>query len=574
MSSALHRSFARFRAPRLVVRTLAAMFGAIVAIFVVLSLALTLEARGRAERMAAGRLDGMEPLFSALEARRSQDLALATAAVSRNPVVADALTRPPAARAGAREPALERELARVAEAMDADVLVVADEEGLVVASSGPRSTAWAAGQPARDAEATIGGNGAERIERRAGAIFRVVSAPMRFGPAISGELYVATVLDDGEAASLSGLARCDVALLLGNQAIGTTLPVTARNGFASLVGTLPEGEALDLGGSRYVLKTVRYLGPIRYVAAVPLESRKGGIGGTSPMTLVLIGLGALLLSAAASFWVARSIARPIDTLSQQLTTMARARDFSRQLAVTGSSREVDGLSETFNQMMAAVAAADAQTELAYVGAIKALAAALDCRDPYTAGHSERVSTLSVMVGREMRLNNEDLDVLRLGALLHDIGKIGIRDNVLTKAGPLTKEEFDIIKTHPTIGAHILRQIPFLCRQLPIVELHHERPDGRGYPHGLLGQATPLLARIVHVADAFDAMTSARAYRGAQDPSHAIGELWRYAGSQFDAEVVGAFVTAWSAAGTAAATADPSAARSALLLRFPPTGSEG
>ena len=323
--------------------------------------------------------------------------------------MADALTRPPAARAGAREPALERELARVAEAMDADVLVVADEEGLVVASSGPRSTAWAAGQPARDAEATIGGNGAERIERRAGAIFRVVSAPMRFGPAISGELYVATVLDDGEAASLSGLARCDVALLLGNQAIGTTLPVTARNGFASLVGTLPEGEALDLGGSRYILKTVRYLGPIRYIAAVPLESRKGGIGGTSPMTLVLIGLGALLLSAAASFWVARSIARPIDTLSQQLTTMARARDFSRQLAVTGSSREVDGLSETFNQMMAAVAAADARRSSPTSARSRRSprrSIAVTRTPPAT---PERVSTLSVMVGREMRLNNEDLE---------------------------------------------------------------------------------------------------------------------------------------------------------------------
>jgi putative nucleotidyltransferase with HDIG domain len=182
-----------------------------------------------------------------------------------------------------------------------------------------------------------------------------------------------------------------------------------------------------------------------------------------------------------------------------------------------------------------------------------------------------VSTLSVMVGRQMRLNDDELEVLRLGALLHDIGKIGIRDNVLTKAGPLTREEFDIIKTHPTLGAHILRQVPFLCRQLPIVELHHERPDGRGYPHGLLGHATPLLARIVHVADAFDAMTSARAYRGAQDASHAITELWRYAGSQFDAEVVESFVAAWSAAGP---PAEQSAPRSTPVLRLQPTGSEG
>jgi putative nucleotidyltransferase with HDIG domain len=197
-------------------------------------------------------------------------------------------------------------------------------------------------------------------------------------------------------------------------------------------------------------------------------------------------------------------------------------------------------------MVASLQAAEAQTELAYVGAIRALAAALDARDAYTAGHSERVSALSVMIGRQMGLDHAQLDVLRLGALLHDIGKIGVADRVLQKNGPLTQEEFEIIKTHPSLGAHILRQISFLTPHIPIVELHHERPDGRGYPHGLLGHVTPLLARVVHVADAFDAMTTARAYRPAQTPQHAIAELWRYAGSQFDAEVVEAFVTAWSA----------------------------
>jgi putative nucleotidyltransferase with HDIG domain len=265
---------------------------------------------------------------------------------------------------------------------------------------------------------------------------------------------------------------------------------------------------------------------------------------------------------------------PIDRLAHQLLQMARARDFSRQLPPTGSSPELDGLTETFNQMMAALASSETQRELAYVGAIKALAAALDCRDPYTAGHSERVSTLAVMTGRHMGVDAEELEVLRLGALLHDIGKIGIRDNVLTKAGPLTREEFDIIKMHPTLGAHILRQVPFLHRHLPIVELHHERPDGRGYPHGLIGNATPLLARIVHVADAFDAMTSARAYRPAQDPAHAIAELWHYAGSQFDAEIVEAFVAAWK---TSVATAENTGQRPAAFHAYPQaraTGTEG
>jgi putative nucleotidyltransferase with HDIG domain len=151
----------------------------------------------------------------------------------------------------------------------------------------------------------------------------------------------------------------------------------------------------------------------------------------------------------------------------------------------------------------------------------------------------------------MSLPADQLDVLRLGALLHDIGKIGISDNVLRKTTGLTADEFELIKEHPSLGARILRSVPFLTEHLPIVELHHERPDGRGYPHGLTGDETPLLARIVHVADAFDAMTSARAYRPALEFSAAIHELWRCAGTQFDAEVVQALVQALALAGPGA-----------------------
>jgi len=134
-------------------------------------------------------------------------------------------------------------------------------------------------------------------------------------------------------------------------------------------------------------------------------------------------------------------------------------------------------------------------------------------------------------------------ILRLGALLHDIGKIGVSDEILRKPGPLTPEEFEGIKRHPALGARILRQVPFLAPHLPIVELHHERPDGRGYPFGLRGDAIPLAARIVHVADAFDAMTSARAYRAARAASVAFAELQRYAGTQFDPTCVDALLAA-------------------------------
>jgi putative nucleotidyltransferase with HDIG domain len=223
--------------------------------------------------------------------------------------------------------------------------------------------------------------------------------------------------------------------------------------------------------------------------------------------------------------------------------MTRERAFDEPLPKTGFSREIDALTSSFNEMMSAIRVAEGDTRSAYVGTIRALAMTLDARDPYTAGHSERVSALSVAVGRHLGLSEDDVEVLRLGALLHDIGKVGVPDEVLRKPGGLTAEEFEAIKLHPTLGARILRSVPFLAPHIPIVELHHERPDGSGYPHQFRGEEIPLLARIVHVTDAFDAMTSARAYRGARSTAEALRELWRCAGAEFDAEVVQALAGA-------------------------------
>jgi putative nucleotidyltransferase with HDIG domain len=162
------------------------------------------------------------------------------------------------------------------------------------------------------------------------------------------------------------------------------------------------------------------------------------------------------------------------------------------------------------------------------------------------------------------LPDDALDVLRLGALLHDIGKIGVPDDVLGKPAALTPSEFELIRAHPVIGARILRSIPFLAAHLPIVELHHERPDGTGYPYGLVGDAIPLAARIVHVADAYDAMTSARAYRPARSPHEAIAELNQNAGTDFDAASVHALVQALPRLPVLQATFDP------LAFQFPAT----
>ncbi len=285
------------------------------------------------------------------------------------------------------------------------------------------------------------------------------------------------------------------------------------------------------------------------------------------VVLGIVGLGALLLSVLASIWLARTLHHPIHNLSRTLSDKATAREFSAEVPRLGKSRELDVLTDTFNGLMRSIESAEADARATYVGAIRALAVALDARDPYTAGHSERVSALSVSIGRQMALSDEDLDVLRLAALLHDIGKIGVSDEVLRKPGPLNDDEFEAIKLHARLGSRILRSVPFLTPHLPIVELHHERPDGQGYPHGLVGNEIPVLARIVRVADAFDAMTTARAYRSARPAGDAIAELWRYAGSHFDTQAVEALARAWPMLAPAMRTSEAASTHDLTMVRL-------
>jgi putative nucleotidyltransferase with HDIG domain len=174
--------------------------------------------------------------------------------------------------------------------------------------------------------------------------------------------------------------------------------------------------------------------------------------------------------------------------------------------------------------------------------IESMAQAQDARDPYTAGHSERVSANSTAIARVMGLKAEEVEIIRIGAKLHDIGKIGIPDAVLRKPGKLTREEYVLIQRHATIGRVILEKVGRFKEFLPIVELHHENPDGSGYPYGLKKDDIPLGVRIVHVADVYDAITSDRAYRKAMTEAHAWELLRDGTGPLFDAEVVEALWT--------------------------------
>lgn len=174
-------------------------------------------------------------------------------------------------------------------------------------------------------------------------------------------------------------------------------------------------------------------------------------------------------------------------------------------------------------------------------AVKALASAVDAKDPYTARHSMRVTRLSLILADAIGLGGDDKYVLELSAWLHDVGKIGVPDHLLTKAHRLTPEEFEIVKVHPVKGGEIVGQIEELTRVADVIRHHHERLDGRGYPDGLQGEAIPLLSRIILIADAFEAMTSDRSYRRGPGREKAFAELRRHAGTQFDPDLIQTFI---------------------------------
>ena len=179
-------------------------------------------------------------------------------------------------------------------------------------------------------------------------------------------------------------------------------------------------------------------------------------------------------------------------------------------------------------------------EDSYLSTIIALSAAVEARDSYTVGHMHHISEYSTAVARELGLGSEEITDIRIAGLLHDLGKIGIPDNILLKPGKLDKTEYDIMKSHPTVGVKIIESIESLKSSSAIIGSHQEQYDGEGYPKGLKGKDIPLGARIVAVADAFDAMTTTRPYRMAMSYKEAFEELKRYSGTQFDPEVVRCF----------------------------------
>jgi putative nucleotidyltransferase with HDIG domain len=550
------------QAPRLVERALLASILTVAVLLITVFVMLSIDVRRRVRENVTDNLEAAHQLFAEVESRREQDMVAMVSTLAESPTLKAALdTWQVERRAGSALVAeavstVQNEANKIAMRIGSDVLVVVDARGGIVASAGPRAAAFPTGTAMKAVSESD--NGGTVVVTPAGP-FRVMEVPLEVMGATIGTLALGTGLDIAYARQLALLARADSAIVIHDRVWATTLPASASAALRGL-GSITDGSSavIDIDGQSWAVRHVNAVGPAAIFALASIDAAASEATSAAFTALGWIAIAAIALGGFGSFWLARTLTRPIDQLSASATAMSTAGRFTNPLPATGTSRELDALTNTFNALMQSVAAAEAETQAAYLGAIRALAAALDARDPYTAGHSERVSALSVEMGRAMQLGEAELDTLRLGALLHDIGKIGVPDEVLGKEAALSAAEFELIRAHPVIGARILRSIPFLAPHLPIVELHHERPDGGGYPYGLTADAIPLGARIVHVADAYDAMTSARAYRPGRSPHEAIAELQRCIGTDFDQASVDALITSLPRLPAASAGFDPAA----------------
>ncbi|MBN1522713.1 MAG: HD domain-containing protein [Candidatus Aureabacteria bacterium] len=255
--------------------------------------------------------------------------------------------------------------------------------------------------------------------------------------------------------------------------------------------------------------------------------------------VLVLGLG-ILLSFILGFLISKRISSPIKKLVEGTHHVAGG-NLDHLVEVSGADELVE-LAKSFNDMSMSLSKARKRLLKYFYNIVQSLIRVMEARDPYTKGHSEKVAEYAEKIALKMGVPDEKVELLKEIALLHDIGKLGIQEKILNKKGKLTEEEWEIIRKHPIIGEDILKPVHISQEMLTIVRSHHERFDGNGYPDKLSGESINILASIVSVADAYDAMTSPRAYRPALNREKAVEELKKNSGTQFHADVVETFIS--------------------------------
>ena len=286
------------------------------------------------------------------------------------------------------------------------------------------------------------------------------------------------------------------------------------------------------------------------LGVIAIQDEAAALASVSDMRwqVLWISLVAGVLTIFTGLFFANKLTHPVRELASGAHRIASG-DFSKRISVT-SRTELGDLGNSFNLMTDQVEKfigdlqrSSEENRQLFIGTVKALAAAIDGKDPYTRGHSERVSRFSMAIGQRLGLSDEEVEKIRISALLHDVGKISIDDKILKKPAALTDEEYEIMKGHPQKGFKIMSQIPAMKEFLPGMYMHHEMVNGKGYPQGLQGDEIPLMGKIVAVADTFDAMTTDRPYQKAMKFEDALARIESFVGTRYDPAVVAAFAEA-------------------------------
>jgi HD-GYP domain-containing protein (c-di-GMP phosphodiesterase class II) len=283
------------------------------------------------------------------------------------------------------------------------------------------------------------------------------------------------------------------------------------------------------------------------LGVIAIQDEAAALASVSDMRwqVLWISFIAALLTILIGIFFAKKLTHPVQELAGGAHRIASG-DFSKRIEVT-SRTELGDLGNSFNMMTDQIERfigdlqnSSRENRELFIGTVKALAAAIDGKDPYTRGHSERVSRFSMAIAQRLGLSDEEVEKIRISALLHDVGKISIDDKILKKPAALTDEEYEIMKGHPQKGYKIMSQIPAMKEFLPGMYMHHEMVNGMGYPQGLKGDEIPLMGKIVAVADTFDAMTTDRPYQKAMKFDDALARIESFVGTRYDAGVVAAF----------------------------------
>jgi putative nucleotidyltransferase with HDIG domain len=374
--------------------------------------------------------------------------------------------------------------------------------------------------------------------------------PVKAGGKITGAMLVAEPLNP-LLAQLRVRSNFEVALFDARGqpiASNTSLPSSASlNGSEQATLLHSNGFVHKSLGGRSVAAEVFYV-PWRlrhevagYAGVVVAAAALGTASASTPQLLAFVFAVVFLLTLLAGLYISHRITRPLANLLQATKRVAQG-DLGYRAAVL-SNDEIGEVTDSFNRMTQSLEESHFEALASAEATVQTLASAIDARDPYTHGHSMRVTAYSVALARAAGLSDEAVDLVRRGSLVHDIGKIGVPDRVLGKAGPLNADEWNLMKRHPGLGHQMLRHLKWAPEVLDIVRSHHERWDGGGYPDGLAAERIPAVARLVAVCDTLDAMTSNRPYRSGFSFSVAAAEIRQMSGTQFDPAMVDAFVGA-------------------------------